>query len=99
MSSDLDQKPRLVSVDGPASLVGLSTQEGWILSLRKWQLPLSGHSSGTGSLPAKENLMLTISGLSLTCSKEGSFAKQKESEITHFEVCYYLPLTFHSPLP
>lgn len=54
-------------MEGPVLLVGLSSQERWILSLRKWRLPLSGHSGGTGSLPAKENLMLTISGLSLTC--------------------------------
>lgn len=42
--------------------------------------------------------MLTISGLSLTCSKEGWFAKQKESEITHSNVCV-ATCPWHSILP
>lgn len=79
-----------------ASLVGLSAQERGILSLRKWWLPLSGHSGGTGLLPAKENLMLTVSGLSHTCGKEDQFARHRGGEITHSELCIATPI-FHSP--
>lgn len=71
VSSDLDQKPRHVAWWRALPPVGLSSGGRWVLSLRKWRLPSTGHSDGTDPVPAEDNLVLTISGLSFTCSKEG----------------------------
>lgn len=98
MSSVLDQKPRPVAWWRALPHCGPELSGKVDVISKEVAAPFIRHSGGADSLPAEQSLMLTISGLSLTCSKEGWFAKQKESEITYSEVCV-ATYPWHSILP